>query len=74
MGGVETDKDYPNIMDENDNCMFDKNKIKAKVIGCESYLNLTEENLRKLVYHQGPLSIGKNFFNHHCDALSLLLT
>lgn len=57
IGGLESLKDYPYIGVEN-KCAFDASKVEVKVEDCETYHFKNEDDLVKLLYKQGPLSVG----------------
>lgn len=59
-GGVESEVDYPYISDSQD-CVFDANKVKVKLAGCNSYDLTSQEKLKQQLHRYGPISIGEMF-------------
>ncbi|KAJ8729143.1 hypothetical protein PYW08_000724 [Mythimna loreyi] len=56
-GGVESEADYP-YEEISKTCNFDANKVKVKLAYCLSFNLTSQEKLKQLVYHSGPIAIG----------------
>ncbi|XP_026726729.1 uncharacterized protein LOC113493107 [Trichoplusia ni] len=56
-GGSESSQDYPFVAQQN-KCQFDASKIQVKVTECHAYNLTSQEKLKQLLYHNGPIVIG----------------
>jgi cathepsin F len=78
-GGIEISKDYPYRGNEG-KCKFDKTKVALKVKGFHYAPSPNEEDIKKMLYTTGPLSVALNadvlqYYNdgiidydaNHCD-------
>ncbi|XP_047041584.1 uncharacterized protein LOC124645753 [Helicoverpa zea] len=57
VGGSELEGDYPYVGYEAD-CEFDVSKVKVKLSDCRSYQLKSQEKVKQLLYHTGPISIA----------------
>uniref|UniRef100_A0A2A4JB28 Uncharacterized protein n=1 Tax=Heliothis virescens TaxID=7102 RepID=A0A2A4JB28_HELVI len=57
-GGCELEDDYPYSGKPHQDCQFDESKVKVKLTDCHSYNLQSQEKLKQLLYHNGPISIG----------------
>lgn len=58
LGGLETETDYP-YKAEDDKCVFVKSEAKVDITGALN-ISSNEEDMKKWLYQNGPISIGIN--------------
>uniref|UniRef100_A0A2A4JAL6 Uncharacterized protein n=1 Tax=Heliothis virescens TaxID=7102 RepID=A0A2A4JAL6_HELVI len=56
-GGSEPNTDYPYEGKQGD-CRFDQEKVKVKLSNCHTYSLESQEKVKQLLYHNGPIVIG----------------
>ncbi|KAJ8726653.1 hypothetical protein PYW07_001351 [Mythimna separata] len=56
-GGCESEADYP-YEGHFRKCQFDENKIKVQINDCHSFNLTSQEKLKQLLYHTGPIAIA----------------
>ncbi|XP_026726721.1 cathepsin L1-like [Trichoplusia ni] len=59
LGGSELEADYPYRQhNPHPQCLLPSNRLRVKIIGCDSYRLSSQEKLKQLLYHRGPLSVA----------------
>lgn len=57
-GGIQSEADYP-YQGRRIFCRFYIEKVKVKLDDCRSFNLTSQEKVKQLLYHTGPIAIGK---------------